>query len=283
MGLTDTISFKGLSRHMPELPDVEATRLILSKELRGKTLTNIEFYEMAPKCLRSFPEDIQQAIGSILIGVKRRGKLLLLDFELLTLVFEAKLGGKIRKFKKPSRWTCLNLVFNDIEIEFSDNRGMAKIYVLDTKTESELEKLGPEADSDFPCEYIRETLRKHRGEVKSYLVNQKILAGIGNAYSDEILFAAGIYPFAKSKNLLDEESTRLCKSISSVLRESLTIIKEKTTIENLGKKFRDHLKIHYKTGEECPKCGNPISEITARNKLTNFCRKCQKNKLEMFR
>jgi formamidopyrimidine-DNA glycosylase len=103
------------------------------------------------------------------------------------------------------------------------------------------------------------------------------VAAIGNAYADEILFAAGIHPYRKRVELPSEAEGRLYHAIRSVLGEATAIVTERVEKEGLPvDEYRDHLKVHRRGGQPCPKCGSPISEITSNQRITSFCRHCQK-------
>ena len=110
------------------------------------------------------------------------------------------------------------------------------------------------------------------------LANQAILAGIGNAYADEILFKARLYPFRKRPSLSGEEVESLYQAMRRVLLEAILVLRERVG-DDIDVKIRDFLSVHGKGGSPCPRCGTPISEIKARNRLTNFCRNCQPGRM----
>jgi formamidopyrimidine-DNA glycosylase len=102
-------------------------------------------------------------------------------------------------------------------------------------------------------------------------------AAIGNAYADEILFAAGIHPYRKRIELPPEAEARLYQAIRSVLGEAAAIVADRVENESLPvAEYRDHLKVHRRDGQPCPKCGSPITEITSNQRITSFCRHCRK-------
>jgi formamidopyrimidine-DNA glycosylase len=111
--------------------------------------------------------------------------------------------------------------------------------------------------------------------IKGILVNHKVVAGIGNAYSDEILWEAGLHPYRKRTQLSSEEIGRLYAAIKSVFEWANPIV-AKVFSESLDyTEWRDHLRVHRRGGEPCPRCGTRISEITAGQRITSFCRNCQ--------
>jgi formamidopyrimidine-DNA glycosylase len=138
---------------------------------------------------------------------------------------------------------------------------------------------GPEP-FDLRLDEFRHRLKPHRGEIKGVLTRGKAVAGIGNAYADEICFAAQIHPYRKRTTLSEEEIARLYEAMQSVLTDAIATLRERIGT-GTGKSFafpgeiRDFLAVHGKGGDPCPVCGSVISEIKARHRLTNFCRTCQ--------
>ena len=135
---------------------------------------------------------------------------------------------------------------------------------------------GPDVLSpDVTEEVFRERLRKHSGQIKSILVNHKFLAGIGNAYSDEILWEAKIHPYRKRTQLTDEEIGALYKAIHTTMDWAIAILADLMK-DNLDyTEWRGHLRVHRQGGKPCPRCGTNISEVTAGQRITSFCRSCQ--------
>jgi formamidopyrimidine-DNA glycosylase len=141
------------------------------------------------------------------------------------------------------------------------------------------EDMGPDAlDPQFTRERFGERLGRRRGEIKGILTNARFVAGIGNAYADEICFRAGVYPFRKRPSLSAEEVTRLFHSMRATLEEAIVQVRQRLGVD-IHTKPRDFLLVHGKGGQPCPDCGTPISQITARQRLTNFCRRCQPGSL----
>ena len=123
-------------------------------------------------------------------------------------------------------------------------------------------------------EEFQARLKRFYGEIKGVLTRGAFIAGIGNAYSDEILFAAGISPFKKSRSLSSEELHRLYQQSRAVVLEAMEVLRARVG-EEIHVKIRDFLKVHRKGGQPCPGCGGPISEITPNQRVTSYCRRCQ--------
>lgn len=111
--------------------------------------------------------------------------------------------------------------------------------------------------------------------IKSILTNQKFLAGIGNAYADEILFCAGILPFRKRSSLSAEEVHRLYRAVRSVLSRATEELRQRVGT-SIHREIRDFMKVHGQGVSPCSVCGGRISEVASRRKRTNFCRACQR-------
>ena len=135
---------------------------------------------------------------------------------------------------------------------------------------------GPDADSpDLTPEVWRERIRRHPGELKSLLRNQAFVAGIGNAYSDEILHAAKLSPFRKRASLAPEEVDALYAATRSTLADAIVVLRERVP-PTFEKQVRDFLAVHRKGGEACPRCGTRLSEVSSRSEATTWCRGCQR-------
>ncbi len=118
-------------------------------------------------------------------------------------------------------------------------------------------------------------IKKHPGELKNLLRNQAFVAGVGNAYSDEILFEARFHPMRKRSTLKPEDVGALHAATGEVLHSAVATIKVQPDYEP-HKQDRGFMKVHMRGGQACPRCGHRIAEIKARGEITNYCRSCQK-------
>ena len=269
---------------MPELPDLEAIQDFLLRELVGARITGVEVAQPIPLRLPSPQEFAQVLTGNVLAGVRRRGKFLLLDMESgHVLAINPMLTGRLQYCDPRERHrarTCFILALeNDHQLRYFDSKLMGKAYLVeDGRVEliPRWNEMGPEALApEVTLEVFRQRLRRHPGQVKNILVNDTFLAGIGNAYADEILYAAGIYPYRRRTSLTLEETETLYQAMRRVLKEATSVVGLRMG-EDIHLKIRDFLKVHGKGGEPCPRCGNTVSQITANQRLTNFCRRCQR-------
>ena len=162
------------------------------------------------------------------------------------------------------------------ELRYNDTADMGKIYLAaDLSAVPAFAEQGPEATADaLTLDVFRARLKPHRGEIKGVLTDQAFVAGIGNAYADEILWAARLYPFRRTARLDAEEVERLYAAMRSVLAEALETLRRRVG-DAIDVELRDFLAVHGKPGQPCPRCGSPISEVKRERRTTHFCRTCQ--------
>ncbi len=166
-------------------------------------------------------------------------------------------------------------------MRYRDPTQMGKVYLVPAGSEravpgfSDTEQ-GPDADDPaLSLDAWRERIRRHPGELKNLLRNQAFVAGIGNAYSDEILHAARLLPFRKRSSLAPEEVDALYEATRSTLADAIGILRERVP-PTFEKQVRDFLAVHDKGGQPCPRCGTRITEIKPGGFITSYCRGCQR-------
>jgi len=266
---------------MPEIPDLEAIRGFLNQRLPSVRIERAEF--LIPVVFRvPKAEFVQTLEGNVFAETQRHGKFLLFGLESgHLLVINAMLTGRfqyLRPGEKRRARTCLALgLANGWELRYWDERLMGKVYLVPAGkllTVPQFSEMGPDALEVSPEEFAQR-IRKFTGQIKNILVNHRFVAGIGNAYADEILFAAKLHPYRKRTTLGDADIERLYQALRKVFAWATPIVAEQMRDELNYEERRDFLKIHRKGGEPCPVCGTRISEITAGQRITNFCRNCQ--------
>jgi formamidopyrimidine-DNA glycosylase len=274
---------------MPELPDLEVIREFLTTRLPGVAIAAAEVRR--PLILRNFldGDPAQLLAGLQFLAVGRRGKFLL--FELsggLHLAVNPMLAGRLRygqPLRRDRTRDALVLSLADgNELRYNDTADMGKIYLTE-----DLDRVpgfagqGPEAtDLALTLDLFRQRLRRHSGEIKGILTNQVFVAGIGNAYADEILWAARIYPFRRRADLSSEEVAGLYEAMRSVLAAAIITLRTRVGAD-IDVEVRDFLSVHGKPGAPCPRCGSAISEVTRERIATHFCRTCQPGLLVGYR
>jgi formamidopyrimidine-DNA glycosylase len=167
-----------------------------------------------------------------------------------------------------------------VEVRYRDPTQMGKVYLAPAGVDRPIPgldaTLAPDADDPALTLAVWETrIKRHPGELKNLLKNQEFIAGIGNAYSDEILHAAGLLPFRRRSSLAPEEVAALYAATGSTLSRAIGVLQERVppTFET---QVRDFLAVHNKGGQPCPRCGTRISEVSPGGFVTSFCRGCQR-------
>ena len=268
---------------MPEVPDLEAIRKYFNRIVSGRTVERVETYVPVPIRV---PRDefVRLLTGETLGDVHRHGKFLLFTLAsgrvlIVNPMLTGRFGVVDPKTKRHARTIFLLGLDDGQELRYVDQRLMGRVYLVEAdqlESVPQFAEMGPDVLSPSLTEDVfRDRLRKYTGQIKSILVNHKFVAGIGNAYSDEILWEARIHPYKKRSQMTSEETTRLYHAMRDVLLWAEPIVAEKMSEALDYSEWRDHLRVHRRGGQPCPRCGTTISEITAGQRITSFCRTCQ--------
>jgi len=264
---------------MPELPDVTVYIEALESRVRGKRLGRVKL--LNPFILRTAVPPISQAEGKLVTGIRRVGKRIVLELEgPLYLVLHLMIAGRLRwlepKERPPGRITLALLEFENGTLAFTEagTKRRASLHLLSTL--AGLDPGGAEVfaidEGDFAAR-----LRRENHTVKRALTDPQLFAGIGNAYSDEILHRAKLSPIAMTAKLTDEEIERLYTATRDTLSDWTTRLRaeaaggfpEKVTA------FREGMAVHGRYGKPCPVCGAPVQRIVFAENETNYCPRCQ--------
>jgi formamidopyrimidine-DNA glycosylase len=249
---------------MPELPEVETIRRQLAQKIIGKRLN-----------------------GQKVINVRRRAKILIIDFaDGSSLIFHLKITGQLIFNGKPSLYTRKVFNFEDGSwLVFNDARkfGWWKKIKGTKKIE---EGFGPEA-LVIDLKTFKALLEKRpNAKIKPLLMNQKFIAGIGNIYSNEILFAAKINPLRRVKTLTDKEVQQIFQNIKKILKKAIQYrgTTEQYYRDARGKKgnYFKFLKVYGREGKKCSRCGTKIKRVKINSRSAYFCPKCQKKMRVLF-
>lgn len=291
---------------MPELPDLTIVAEAFDGALAGRTL--VRATAPAPLAVRGTPAELAALEGQRLKRFRRQGKFIVLELERDQIAINAMLTGRFQLASpdvKALPSTALVLAFSgrgsaprsipkwvrdgawlpandaEVEVRYRDPSQMGKVYLLPPGVERAVPgfggaEQGPDADDPaLTLEVWRERIRRHPGELKSLLRNQAFVAGIGNAYSDEILHAARLSPFRKRASLAPEEVDELYSATRGVLARASAVLRERVP-PTFEKQVRDFLAVHLRGGEACPRCGARISQLSSRGETTSWCRSCQR-------
>ena len=283
---------------MPELPELEVIKEVLQRRVVGQTIVSVQ--AIGPGSAIVVRDLTQRGFAEVLTGaaitaVARRGKFLLFslarasaqpqplrvfppDPAVWCLALHPKLSGRLQLAAPAAkRLPKTHLKFalsNGTELRYVDQRTMGQLYLTrDLDQVPEYAGLGPEP-FDVSLDEFRARLKPYRGEIKGVHVRGEFIAGIGNAYADEILWAARLHPYRKRTQLTAEEVERLYAAIQSTLHAATDIVRVEMG-EAIHLEPRGFMAVHMKTGEPCPRCGSSISLVGANQRITNFCRTCQ--------
>ncbi|MGI8609666.1 MAG: Fpg/Nei family DNA glycosylase [Candidatus Dormibacteria bacterium] len=274
---------------MPELPELEVLRDHLQPLVLGRKIRRVEVSPRFGFLLRTPPADLAASLeGQAIKRIWRRGKFMVFDVGERDLVINPMLGGRLQwvpvaaaGIKKGSKAVGSMLFGLELEggdwLRLTDFARMARVYLVDDGGFDSVPgwaDLGPEANEVSAEEFVLR-IRRHPGELKNLLRNQAFIAGIGNAYSDEILWEARMLPLRKRSTLKPEDVLTLHAATRRVLDDATAAIRAQPDYES-HRQDRSYMKVHMHGGEGCPRCGHRIAELTARGEITDYCRGCQK-------
>ena len=270
---------------MPELPDLTVVAEELARRVTGSRV--VEASAPTPILVRATPDEIGSLRGSVMGPASRRGKFLLLPFERdgfteRVLAANPMLAGRFwlldsGKDRVRAR-TGLRLGLEDgRELRYVDREMLGKLYLVPPDGQDAIpgwSDMGPDADDPaLTLDAFRQRIRRHPGELKSLLRNSKFVAGIGNAYSDEILWRARLAPLRKRSSLSEEEVNRLYVAMREVLGEATERLRALVP-PDIHEQHREFLQVHLRGGQPCPRCGRELRQIGG-SEATTFCRTCQ--------
>ncbi len=274
---------------MPELPEVETVVRTLRPLIAGRTIAAVELH--CPKLLRRAPDrGLGVLVGRHVESVRRRGKLVLIGCGDLTLAVHLKMTGRlvVRPESIPrGKHTHMVVTFADSgagRLHFDDIRKFGFLCCVPTPSLAampEVAALGPEPLS-LPFPEFERRLASHRGRIKALLLDQSFLAGLGNIYVDEILFAARVHPLTPAHRLRRAEAAALWRSMRSILRRAIAAkgssIRDYTDATGTAGRFQERHRVYGREGKPCPRCGAAIRRIRAAGRSAWFCPACQRKR-----
>ncbi len=272
---------------MPELPEVETIRRSLLSLIKDKTIQKTEIFTDSVFCNHT---DFT-VTGFKVVDIRRRGKYLLFDLakekEKALLMIHLRMTGKLlySDFADDVRkHTHVRLHFVPEIVDFNDIRRFGKVELLPYQSDLQhksLLKLGPEPFSkEFSLSYFLKVCSKRpKTTIKQLLLDQTVVAGLGNIYCDEVLFRIGIHPASLVGKIPKEKLTALKESIAPLLTEAIGFrgTSFRDYVDGLGKKgeFQLHLKVYSRAKEKCYLCGSEIEKCKVAGRGTHFCPNCQ--------
>ncbi|MDQ0664909.1 formamidopyrimidine-DNA glycosylase [Arthrobacter ulcerisalmonis] len=273
---------------MPELPEVAGLAAFLDEQLRGCAVTKLQIVSFA--VLKTADPPFTALEGRTVSGVRRFGKFISIDTDGLSLVFHLARAGWMRFTDSPAGnqlrmgkgLIAVRAAFSGPDgqrgldlTEAGTKKSLAVYVVRDPQEVPGIATLGPDPFTEaFDADMLAEILANSPQQIKGLLRSQSVIAGIGNAYSDEILHAARISPFAIAKSLDRETVQVLYDSIHGVLGEALAEAAGKPP-KDLKDVKRSHMRVHARTGQACPVCGDTVREVSFADTALQYCPTCQ--------
>ena len=264
---------------MPELPEIATFARDMQKELAGRTITGIEVLQ--PKCLNLPEGDFASALQRArIVGVTSHGKWIKVALDDGWLLLNLGMGGEVLLTDRDHLPEKHRLI-----LDLEDGASLAinfwwfgNVHYVKTLAEhKQVASLGPDFMS-LTLDDFRELLRGRRGGIKSYLLNQKRIAGIGNVYGQDPLFKAGIHPLRPITTLSGDEIEALWQATRETLQKSIDLGGshwEQNLYGEQGKWDSGYLLVAYREGEPCPNCGTAVQKIKTGSTSTHICPKCQ--------
>lgn len=273
---------------MPELPEVETVKNTLKKNILNKKIKDIKIYY--DKIIRNVnPNEFREKlIGQEFIDIKRRGKYLIFILNDYILVSHLRMEGKYNLMKDEEINKHEHIVFefdNDTNLRYHDVRKFGTMDLFDLMNLKELYKLEPlnrvssdPFDEDYSFDEMYKKLNKSNKPIKTALLDQQIISGIGNIYVDEILFMSRLHPLTNSKTIDIEKVKEILENTKIVLTRAITLggttIKSFTSSHSISGKFQNELLVH--TKDTCPECMKKITKLKVGGRTSYICEDCQK-------
>ena len=274
---------------MPELPEVETVKEALNQTVKGQTIKEIELrYEPMVKNM-SADEFKEKLINQTIQAVSRRGKYLVFHFDDYQLLSHLRMEGKYfyvdSNFELNSHVHVIFTLENGKRLLYQDTRkfGTYHLYdkAIDLETTAPFQVLGLEPfATEFTPSYVKEKIQNKKKPIKSLLLDQTIVCGLGNIYVDEVLYRARLHPLTSSSELTDKDIENVVKYTVEVLARAIelggTTIRTFRSSHGVSGTFQNELLVHQRKGENCYECHTPIEKIKVGGRGTYFCPTCQK-------
>lgn len=274
---------------MPELPEVETVKEALNQTVKGQTIKEIELrYEPMVKNM-SADEFKEKLINQTIQEVSRRGKYLVFHFDDYQLLSHLRMEGKYfyvdSDFELNPHVHVIFTLENGKRLLYQDTRkfGTYHLYdkAIDLETTAPFQVLGLEPfATEFTPSYVKEKIQNKKKPIKSLLLDQTVVCGLGNIYVDEVLYRARLHPLTSSSELTDKDIENVVKYTVEVLARAIevggTTIRTFSSSHGVSGTFQNELLVHQRKGENCYECHTPIEKIKVGGRGTYFCPTCQK-------
>jgi len=275
---------------MPELPEVETVKRTLQSKLAGLIFKGAQVF--LPQVIRTHePGPFAETIcDQKILQLGRRGKYLLIHLsDGLTMVIHLRMTGRLTYCRPeeplPKHTHVVFALHNGAQLRFADMRQFGRIWLIPTTSMDKLpglKDLGVEPfDEVFTRDYLKKELRRRRSRIKSLLLDQTFIAGLGNIYTDEALHKAKINPERLATTLTPREVAHLHRSIREVLQEGIenrgTTLRDYVDGDGRPGRYQDLLKVYGRAGKPCAGCGKAIIKVKIGGRSSYYCPSCQKD------
>lgn len=272
---------------MPEIAEVETVRNTLKKQILYKKIKNVQvLYE------KMIESDIQEFKGVLknneFIDIKRRGKWLIFELEDHYLLSHLRMEGKFflkRENEEIEKHEHVIFTFQDnTDLRYHDTRKFGRMNLIKKEelvTNKAIQKQGFEpGEKELTSDYLLEKFQNKSIAIKTLLLDQTIISGLGNIYANEVLFASRIYPFKKGCEITESDAKNIVESSAKIIKRAMelggTTIKSYTSSLGVTGRFQQELMVHKKEGEPCKVCNSIIKNEKINGRSTYYCPKCQK-------
>lgn len=265
---------------MPELPELEGLARTLDASLPGREIVGVE--TRSPSLVKTYQPAIERLVGDAFDGVRRRGKWLLLGTRSgRTLAVHLMTGGRLRRTDgRPAVARADGLVVRfadgDLRVAEIGSKKRSAVHLVDGDGAEVVGYLGPDPlDRSFDANVLRAALARQPRQLKSALTDQRVIAGIGNAWADEILHRARLSPLLQTPKLTTDGVVGLHDAMQACIEEGIAYGQRENYLEKLKADGRAYLRVHNRTGEPCPVCQARLAAIHFGDRATTYCPACQ--------
>ncbi len=269
---------------MPELPEVEVSRMGITPHMLDQTIQAFVF--RTPKLRWDIPQELKQLEGQVIRAINRRAKYLLIETDMGTAIVHLGMSGSLRVLDAdfpPAKHDHVDLkLTNGKVLRYNDPRRFgAWLWCAPGESHTVLDHMGPEPLTDeFNAEYVVEKAQGKRVAVKQFIMDNKVVVGVGNIYANESLFKSRIHPTRPAGQVTVEEWKLLVTHIKATLEIAInqggTTLKDFAQADGKPGYFAQELLVYGKAGNPCPECGEPLQEQKIGQRNTFFCDECQK-------
>ncbi len=272
---------------MPEIAEVETVRNTLKKRILNKKIKDVKIYydKMIESPVDSFKIDL---LNKSFIDIKRRGKWLIFETEDRYLLSHLRMEGKfyIKDVNDDKgKHEHVAIIFQDgTSLRYEDTRKFGRMNLIkkeDLENCESIKKQGFEpGDKNLTADYLLEKFKNKRLPIKTVLLDQTIISGLGNIYVNEVMFYARINPLVEARNINKKQCEAIVRGSDEIIKEAIkmggTTIRSYTSSLGVMGRFQQNLKVHKREGEPCLVCGTLIENIKIGGRSTYYCPKCQK-------